>query len=311
MSEQPGQRPGEQDQAQGDVVDVRDLPAHATPADLVAHRERMRAEAAERAAHPTPPRPVVVRHTGAWRRGGAMAAAMERVAHLSPEEIEAERIEDEERAREETRAVARQTSYLGYAETRPDRYVMASYAALQPQQDPRGLVTGWWRSGSRTLVLAGPPSHGKTHAAYAIANEVAADARDGRTAPVSVRAVRAVDLRDLFGVVPAHAARDEVAARVRARTVADLHECDLLLLDDLTAARTTDFVREQFYKLVDARVTTNGLRTIITANARVDTELGAALEQAVGAAITARLRDGAYAAWIEGQPMRQFDRVAF
>lgn len=199
----------------------------------------------------------------------------------------------------------RQYRWAAYERTRPAGYEHADLARLTPDQDPDRRVSGWWRSGSKTLLLSGRPGRGKTEAAFAVCNQVASDDRDGHTSrPVLVQAWRAADLRDLLQPMDRQAARDDAAWAERGRRIRDLEWCDLLLLDDLTAVKVTEWFREELHLLLDKRVTTPGRRTIVTVNADEKKSLGQELASNLGAAIVSRLRDGCSAAWIDGPDMR-------
>lgn len=191
-----------------------------------------------------------------------------------------------------------------YLAHRPSEYAESSYARLRPEQDPEQRVSRWWASESKSLILAGMPGRGKTDAAYAICNEVTAAMLDGGPI-VAVRTVRMVELRDLLVMVPAaHVQRDEQESLRRANRITSLHKADLLLVDDVTSGNVTGALQQALHGLIDARVS-NGRRTIYTLNAPSRTEVGAALDGALGAAIVSRLRDRTVAAWIDGQDMRR------
>lgn len=282
-------------------IDIKRTVGRVTDQDRAGHVQRL-------ASLPARTYPVESKPGSTWKPPGAMAAALERVKHLTPEERELDDLRDEEAAREEIRAQRRLLSHEAYAACRPDRYVRAAYSNLLPHQDKERAISGWWRTDSPTLVLAGPPGHGKTHSAFAVCNEVAADARDARTAPVNVRAVRAVDLRDVYLPPGAHAQYDDLAARARTRRQQDLMASELVLFDDVTAARGTDWVRERLHDLIDTRVTGARRRTIVTLNAPSPTEIGVALSDLLGAALASRLSDQCTGVWVEGESMRKFSR---
>jgi DNA replication protein DnaC len=140
--------------------------------------------------------------------------------------------------------------HVAYVRRRPSRYANAAYATLQPEQDPRGMVTRWWTAGPRTLVLAGPSRTGKTTAAYAIANH-AHEARRW------VIAWTAADLSAALKPDGEHGAYDHTV------------DCDLLVVDDLGRERITDWWLEQLQRVVDARCA-NERRLIVTTNAGRD-----------------------------------------
>jgi DNA replication protein DnaC len=112
------------------------------------------------------------------------------------------------------------------------------------------------------LVLMGNPGNGKTHLAAAIRNELRAN-----DAPVAfVNWPEFLDyLRQAFD--PNKARGDNYAARFD--TVA---KASVLILDDVGAARLTEWVEEQLYRLLDMR-TVNNMPTVITTNCNPE-ELG-------------------------------------
>ena len=220
--------------------------------------------------------------------------------------VERQMAEEREATREQIQTMARRNRFNRYKANRPTLFASASYADLDLNDKSHVKVARWWRGGSKTLVLVGEPGRGKTHGAYAICNEVAADDRDGRTGvPVVVRAHLASGLRDLLQPVGPHLARDEVASGHRARDVNELYSADLLLIDDLSAANVTDWFREQMHKLIDYRVS-NDQRTIVTLNAGSKQTLGQEMVERFGAAIVSRLRDDAVFVWLEGVDRRGF-----
>lgn len=130
---------------------------------------------------------------------------------------------------------------------RPSRYATADYAGLRPEQDPGGLVSGWWARGPRSLVLAGPVRTGKTTAAYAIANAA-------HRAMCWVVALSAADLSAALKPDGDPLAYDQAVA------------CDLLVIDDLGRERVTDWWLEQLQRVVDARCA-HERRLVVTTNA--------------------------------------------
>lgn len=136
--------------------------------------------------------------------------------------------------------------HAAFERRRPSRYACANYDRLRPEQDPGGLVSGWWERGPRSLVLAGPVRTGKTTAAYAIANAAHA-------ALCWVVAVTAADLSADLKPDGDPLAYDQAVA------------CDLLVIDDLGRERVTDWWLEQLQRLVDARCA-HERRLVVTTN---------------------------------------------
>ncbi|MER6830905.1 ATP-binding protein [Streptosporangium sp. NPDC000563] len=134
-------------------------------------------------------------------------------------------------------------------------YLNADLATLTAEQDPDGKVSGWLTSQSRTLLIAGENSRGKTHAAMAIGNQAAAR----QPLPMWVTAWNTADL--------------DAALRPSAddpeTVMGHACECDLLILDDLGAEKITEWTLEQLYRIVDARVR-NHRKTIVTTNLPYD-----------------------------------------
>lgn len=112
-----------------------------------------------------------------------------------------------------------------------------------------------WQNGSLNLVLAGPVGTGKTHHAYAIGNAMV---RNGTWC----QAVTVVDL--LAALRP-----DGDLSLVRA-----VRACQVLILDDLSASKASEWAQEQMTDLLDRRIR-EGLRTIATTNS-TETDLEAA-----------------------------------
>lgn len=230
-------------------------------------------------------------------------AALARVA-ADPRAVDEQIAAVDREARAEIERTRRDRRYLAYANTRRHDYADADLGGLKPQQDPKRRVSHWWASGTRTLLLAGPSGHGKTHAAYAVANAVAEDDRCAR-ADATVRAHSAVELADALRPLGEHARRDpEVSAR-QARIYDDARTCDLLVLDDLGREQVTDWWRERLFSILDARASDRRLRTIITLNAGSRDAVATLFAERYGSPVQSRVEQDAVAAWIEGEPMRK------
>lgn len=179
-------------------------------------------------------------------------------------------------------------------------YATASYDELDGKtQNPANKVTGWWGSGSRTLLLAGPADTGKTHAAYAVANTVAAADRDAEPGvpAVSVRAWSAIELADALRP------QEGAGNRIRQRVVNEVTTCDLLLLDDLGREKESDWWREQLFRILDSRISDGRRRQIVTLNAQKGKVVDL-LEERYGSPIATRLSHEAVGAFLEGSPHR-------
>jgi DNA replication protein DnaC len=153
----------------------------------------------------------------------------------------------------ETRALQRQFRHDAWQRCLSEDYAdyaTADLADLKPNQDPDGKVSGWLDTPSRTLMLAGENSRGKTHAAFAVANEAAK--RD-----LWVIAWNAADFHDAL----------RPGGDPRALEYAE--RCDVLAYDDMGAEKVTEAVLKATYQLFDARVR-NLRRNVITTNLPYD-----------------------------------------
>jgi DNA replication protein DnaC len=144
-------------------------------------------------------------------------------------------------------------------------------ADLPQVQDWAGayLRTG---PGARSLLLLGATGTGKTHQAYGAFRWLAGTGWP----PVAWRAVEAAEL---FALMRPGGTPDAEAA------FAALADAPLLLLDDLGAARWSEFAEEVAYRLVNARYT-DALPMIVTSNVRPEAFTGT-----FGARIASRLRE--------------------
>jgi DNA replication protein len=128
----------------------------------------------------------------------------------------------------------------------PVAYAKAALADLDP--GPYAGIQRWITTREAlTLVLAGPVGTGKTWAAYAIGNHMAA------------RGVW-VEGWNVHDLLEAMRPGGDASAYERACTAR------LVVLDDLGATRPTDWARSQLLGIVNARVS-DRLRTIVTTNA--------------------------------------------
>lgn len=195
--------------------------------------------------HPTQP----VNRGGPIVRLGSMTSVLDSARRRSLDDaaLRPGLYEEADRAEMEAiRALQAANRHLSYVRRRPSRYAEATYDTLHAVQDPRGLVSGWWTRGPRTLVLAGPSRTGKTTAAYAIAN-VVHNLRNW------VIAWTAADLSAALKPDGDPTAYDHAIA------------CDLLVIDDLGRERVTDWWLEQLQRVVDARCS-NEMRLVVTTN---------------------------------------------
>lgn len=104
-------------------------------------------------------------------------------------------------------------------------------------QIARNYARQWSQMESRGqgLLLWGPPGTGKTYAAACIANALV-----DRKVPVLMG-----NLSQMLGAIPAPASGDQAGAIDR------LLQCSLLILDDLGAERSSSYINELVYRIID------------------------------------------------------------
>lgn len=142
------------------------------------------------------------------------------------------------------------------------------------------------------VFLLGPVGCGKTHLAIGL----------GKLACALGYAVHFVSVPAWF-----QALRESYTntRQPRERTLMQpLQAADLLILDDLGAERSSDWVRERLYLIVNHRDVT-GLPTIVTTNESLDD-----LEQALGPRTLSRLRGNALVFKLDGTDYRQIQKQA-
>lgn len=192
-------------------------------------------------------------------------------------------------AAERQARIAKQAAnrHLAYERRRPARYAEAAYDGLRQDQDPRGLISGWWARGPRSLVIAGPSRAGKTTAAYAIANTV----HGGLSWVVASSAA------DLSA---------DLKPDGRPSTYDNATGCDLLIIDDLGRERITEWWLDQLQRIVEARCANLG-RIVITINVEPPTAKATfdEITGRYGNPIAERLLDGGGIVVIDGPPVRE------
>lgn len=185
--------------------------------------------------------------------GDAMAPMLERLkakGHDPDAEAPDEDLRTETREEAAERRQRRLSAFaVRWQEKVPAMYRDASTDDLDDRQHPVEVLS-WLHSGSLHLVLAGPVGTGKTHAAYAV----------GNSALAAGRWVEAWSVGDLLDAL--RPGSSDRGAEHRAR------QCNVLLLDDLTA-KATDWEAERLTLLLDARVR-DKLQTIVTTNITSD-----------------------------------------
>lgn len=95
--------------------------------------------------------------------------------------------------------------------------------------------------GAESLILWGDPGNGKTHLAAAVHNKLS---QDGLT-------VVFVSMPDLLSKIKASFNRNN--AETEEQIMKALIKCDLLIIDDLGAEKTSDWVQEKVFEIVDGR----------------------------------------------------------
>jgi len=173
----------------------------------------------------------------------------------------------------------RRRAITRWVESVPPLFLAADLADLDDQQHPDAL-RAWLSGPARNLMLAGPVGTGKSYAAWAIAHHAAASGL--------LPMVRSVP-RLLLEMRP----DGDPGAFDRACFA------ELLVLDDLGAARPTDWSLERIYSIAEHR-TNHRLRTVVTTNCTFDQ-----LAALWGAPTMDRLRDGATIIELTGRSRRE------
>jgi len=171
-----------------------------------------------------------------------------------------------------------------------------TYVPKTPKQiDALTQCTEWTKNFRRTdsrsnLIIAGTETGiGKTHLAVSALAQLIVNRR--------VRHAMFTGVAEFFDRL-----RRSFSDDVDRDLVSRASKVDLLVLDDLAAQSTTDWVREQLYLIANARWG-SGLPTIITTNAQGEEE-EAALEATLGPRSSSRLFGGAFRADVNGEDQR-------
>ena len=314
--------PDQPDQAAPETTDTRPAACeHGAPLDQVCRECMTALDATTRARQSEPPasvdaprharrssEPTRVDLTAGLRADSRLARALERVAREDPDAAR-ERMAAEDRAElDALDSAIRAQRFTTYMANVLGDYADARYDKLTPQQNPKGgRVTRWWAGPTRTLVIAGPSSHGKSFAAYAVTNEVALADRDApRGVPrVVVRAWNVATLRRRLSPPAAHERNDPTLSAARDRIYDELLDCDLLLLDDLGREYGHDWWGTIVYEVLEHRTQDAGRRrTIITMNAVDQRAVGNMIVERYGSPVWTRVRHDSSWAWIEGAEFR-------
>lgn len=158
-----------------------------------------------------------------------------------------------------------------YRETVADHPAVAAWVEATIRAGRRGPGGAPGIAQGPSLLIAGPTGSGKTHQAYGAVRSLL-------TAGVRLRwqAVTSADLH--AGLRPRNGHDPE-------RELQALSRCPLLILDDLGAAKQSEWTEELTYRLIDRRYT-QMLPTLITTNLPTD-----ALRDAVGDRVASRLAE--------------------
>lgn len=172
----------------------------------------------------------------------------------------------------------RRRTIARWLEPVPPLFLDADLARLDDQQHPDEL-SAWLSGPARNLILAGPVGTGKSYAAWAIAHHAAA-----------------------CGLVPMVRSVPRLLLDMRPDGDPGTFDracfAELLVLDDLGAARPTDWSLERIYSIAEHR-TNYRLRTVVTTNCTFDQ-----LAALWGAPTMDRLRDGATIVELTGRSRR-------
>lgn len=257
--------------------------------------------------------------------GGALEAAMARIARETPEEAAAALAVADAEALREAAAARAEYRRRRYEEARPKVYSFATFDSLTSQQDPDGRGRQWLASGHKNALIVGPSGHGKSFLAYTIGNHAV---RDG----LWVEAWSVSELLQALAPLPVHARSDETRSRRQENILDSVRECHLLILDDLGSEEGSGYVADQNVRtitdILNARDTDPKRRTIVTLNGdrtahladdppapgcktreqKVrDVKLAAANSIAIryGARIATRLQNDMVGIWVEGECFRR------
>lgn len=192
----------------------------------------------------------------------------------------------EKEARELAEQARKANRHASYLRNRESHYANASYETLRPDQNPRSRVSNWLDRGPRALTLAGSPRTGKTTAGHAITNDAHL-----RGVWVEVWTAR----RLATAIMPTGG---DPTAWARAT------DCELLLLDDLSRERVTDFWRDMLQELLEVRFGA-GRRLLVTANTSANPEKAYdELVDVYGDPVVERILDGGGIVMFDGPPIR-------
>lgn len=164
---------------------------------------------------------------------------------IDPDALPEHRRQDDETPEEAhaRKVLQAQNRSARWRDALPVMYAEARLTDLDGEQHAE-TITGWLGSGSSTLLLAGSVGSGKTHAAYAVGNAAVA-------AGMWVEAWTVADLLE--------------ALRPGGDGAAGAREADVLILDDVTASRVSEFAQESLLSILDARLR-NRRRQVVTTN---------------------------------------------
>jgi DNA replication protein DnaC len=154
----------------------------------------------------------------------------------------------------------------------------------------------------------GPSWHGKTAAAYAIANDAAERGS-------WVEAWFVPTLADLLGPTPRHLWDDTGHAAAVEDAAHRAASCDLLVLDDLGREDSREGLLERWrvrlLVILNERTGDRRRLTIVTGNSKDRAEVPQRIAARYGSPVLNRLLMDSARVWVEGEPFRTRERDLF
>ena len=133
-----------------------------------------------------------------------------------------------------------------------DRYLQATFNDFIPRQGTetatriiKHYIANFEDFGRESVLLWGAPGNGKTHLAAIVHNEIRAQGK----------VVVFVSMPDLLGKIKSTFNKSNKESEEQ--ILKALNICDLLIIDDLGAEKTSDWVEEVIFKIIDNRYRRN------------------------------------------------------